>query len=291
LGAPASRRGARTIRLSKPSTSSAAPWEELEVAEEELSQQYHELVRIRHSFSWVVVARRAIVNFVVGKPLLLYLAPSDRKTLGDAIKRLGDQPTGEEWVVRLQPRPVREADPALWAADARDARHLEMLRVMHTRSFLRVPLCARGQTLGVLSVGYEGDRRRYGSSDLTLIEELARPAAMAVDNARLHRDAQVANAAKDRFLAVLSHELRTPLTPIQATAELLRRVAGDPDRVRTAADVLERNVCLQASLLNDLLDISRVTQGRSAWSARPSYWGLWSENRFPACTRWRRRRV
>jgi signal transduction histidine kinase len=83
------------------------------------------------------------------------------------------------------------------------------------------------------------------------------------------RELVEANQAKDHFLAVLSHELRTPLTPIQATAELLRRCADDPERVRRAADVIERNVRLQTNLVNDLLDLSRITRGKMSIDPRP----------------------
>jgi two-component system sensor histidine kinase/response regulator len=78
-----------------------------------------------------------------------------------------------------------------------------------------------------------------------------------------------ANQAKDRFLAILSHELRTPLTPIQASVELLRRSVHDPKRVLRAADVIERNVRLQTRLVNDLLDLSRITRGKLALDLRP----------------------
>jgi two-component system, sensor histidine kinase and response regulator len=83
------------------------------------------------------------------------------------------------------------------------------------------------------------------------------------------RELLEANQAKDRFLAILSHELRTPLTPIQASVELLRRTVHDPDRVLRAADVIERNVRLQTRLVNDLLDLSRITRGKLSLDLRP----------------------
>jgi two-component system, sensor histidine kinase and response regulator len=78
-----------------------------------------------------------------------------------------------------------------------------------------------------------------------------------------------ANHAKDQFLAILSHELRTPLTPIQASVELLYRVADEPHRVREAARIIERNVRLQTSLVNDLLDLSRITRGKVSFQRCP----------------------
>jgi PAS domain S-box-containing protein len=79
---------------------------------------------------------------------------------------------------------------------------------------------------------------------------------------RAERELQSASRAKDQFLAVLSHELRTPLAAIQAGVDLLRcaRTAGGPPAAN-AMDVIDRNVKLQARLVDDLLDLSRLTRG------------------------------
>ena len=73
---------------------------------------------------------------------------------------------------------------------ARDARHLELLRGLGLRSSMSVPMIARGRTLGTLTFGTTASGRRYTTADLALAEELARRAALAVDNARLYREAQ-----------------------------------------------------------------------------------------------------
>ena len=73
----------------------------------------------------------------------------------------------------------------------------------------------------------------------------------------------------DEFLATLSHELRTPLNAIAGWAELLARRAGEDDTVARAAEVINRNVQLQAGLINDLLDSSAIISGKVALEARP----------------------
>ena len=73
----------------------------------------------------------------------------------------------------------------------------------------------------------------------------------------LHREAQ----RKDEFLAMLAHELRNPLAPIRAAASVLPAAAGDADRTAQLAEVVERQVAHMTRLVDDLLDVSRVTRG------------------------------
>jgi signal transduction histidine kinase/ActR/RegA family two-component response regulator len=160
-----------------------------------------------------------------------------------------------------------QVDDATLVANARDPAHLEVVRRLGFASYLCIPLAARGRVLGVLTLIGTGGSRRYDAADRALVEELARRAAVAVDNARLYRaarqarqEAEAADRAKGRFLAVLSHELRTPLSPIlMAVSELL-----DGDHrldVRPTLEMIRRNVELEARLIDDLLDITRIGRG------------------------------
>jgi nitrogen-specific signal transduction histidine kinase/ActR/RegA family two-component response regulator len=79
---------------------------------------------------------------------------------------------------------------------------------------------------------------------------------------RAKREAEEANQAKDHFLAMLSHELRTPLTPVLMTIAALRRELNLSDDLRRDLEVLQRNVELEALLIDDLLDLTRIAHGK-----------------------------
>ena len=86
---------------------------------------------------------------------------------------------------------------------------------------------------------------------------------------RLNAELAEANRAKDVFLATLSHELRTPLTPVVGWIKLLRSGALDAKSISQALDAIERNAWLQARLIDDLLDTSRIATGKLQFEPRP----------------------
>ncbi len=158
-------------------------------------------------------------------------------------------------------------------ARARDAAHLRMLRELSSRSVMIVPLAARGRMLGALSLISTQADRSYGAPDLAIAEELARRCAHAVDNARLHQEAQVALKGRDRFVQIASHELRTPIARVKGYAEMLLAAYTDGDlndemlqrslkRIDHASDRL-------ANLVRDLLDVSRISAGNLPLRLRP----------------------
>ncbi len=152
-------------------------------------------------------------------------------------------------------------------AIAQDAAHLELMRRLAFRSSLAVPLRARGETLGALAFYASDPARRYGAEDLALAEDLAGRAGVAVDNARLYRDARRAIRARDEFLTVAAHELRTPITSLLGYAQLLlgrARRGGALDH-RSTVEAIGRIAAQSerlARLVGHLLDISRLEAGR-----------------------------
>src|SRR5438094_10336289 len=98
---------------------------------------------------------------------------------------------------------------------------------------------------------------------------MARRISLALENARLYREAQEANRAKDEFLATLSHELRTPLHAILGWTQILRAKRLDEVTTVRAFEAIERNAKAQAELIEDMLDVSRIITGRLRLELQP----------------------
>src|ERR1700736_3765946 len=90
-------------------------------------------------------------------------------------------------------------------------------------------------------------------------ESLIREQAIA-EHARM--EAERASEAKDRFLAMLSHELRTPLTPVLASVSTLEKEDNIPESIHQSLQLIRRNVELEARLIDDLLDLTRISKGK-----------------------------
>ena len=151
------------------------------------------------------------------------------------------------------------------AARAHDARHLRMLRELDSRAVMIVPLTARGKMLGAVSLISTRPDRSYDATDLAIAEELARRCGQAIENARLHQEAQAALKARDRFVSIASHELRTPIARVKGYAEMVLAAHADGDltdemlrrslsRIDSASDRL-------TGLVRDLLDVSKISAG------------------------------
>lgn len=125
-----------------------------------------------------------------------------------------------------------------------------------------LPLLARERALGVLTLGMGPSGRRYSSSDLALAEDLAARAAIALDNARLYRNVQESDRHKNEFLSMLAHELRNPLAPIRNAIQLLRLDRSATVNAQAVHDMIDRQVHQLVRLVDDLLDLSRITRGK-----------------------------
>jgi PAS domain S-box-containing protein len=193
-------------------------------------------------------------------------ARAEDAELAEQVRRAGPAPGGplSEALRTLKPVliPVVNA-PEVLDATACDASHRTVLSGIKGRSLLAVPLLARGRPLGVIGFVFSHSDRRYGPLDVALAEEVCRRAALAIDNATLYQRAEEANRAKDEFLATVSHELRTPLSAILGWTRLLRGGGLSLEKQARALETLDRNARVQARLVEDLLDVSRIVAGET----------------------------
>ncbi|BAZ27913.1 multi-sensor hybrid histidine kinase [Cylindrospermum sp. NIES-4074] len=151
------------------------------------------------------------------------------------------------------------------------------------RGWLAAPLFERdGQNIGLIQLSdkYEGE---FTETDEAILVQLAQMASVAIENARLYEaeqqarsaaeasreEAQAANRIKDEFLAVLSHELRSPLNPILGWSRLLQTSSLNEVKTKIALATIERNAKLQAELIEDLLDVSRILRGKLSLTSSP----------------------
>lgn len=175
--------------------------------------------------------------------------PSDRSGLGEVLR------SGRSEL-------VAEVSDEVLKTLAHDEPHVRLARKVGLESYMIVALNVRGRVRGAISFMRARPGRTYDGTDLLLAEDLARRAATAIDNALLFSEVQAAGRAKDQFLAMLGHELRNPLAPIRNAVELLQARRPSAPVLDHARAVIQRQVDHLSRLVDDLLDVSRITQGR-----------------------------
>jgi PAS domain S-box-containing protein len=143
-----------------------------------------------------------------------------------------------------------------------------LLREKGLKSLLGVPLLAEGRPIGVLHVGTLKSTR-FTEADQDLLQLAADRITLAIENARLYEvektaraHAENANRSKDEFLTILSHELRTPLTPIIGWVHMMEQGILPVSEYDKALAVINRNANGLKRLINDLLDMSAIINGK-----------------------------
>ncbi len=159
---------------------------------------------------------------------------------------------------------VEELDEAALDRLAHAPEHRTGLTWLGLRSYLIVPLIARGRVLGTITLALAESGRRYGSRDLDPVEEVARRAALALDNARLYGQAREAVEAREQLLATVSHDLRNPLGSILLdVTSILELYPGEglPDGVQERLERIGHAVEGSDRMIQDLLDVTRIEAG------------------------------
>ncbi|MBE9103695.1 PAS domain S-box protein [Nostoc cf. edaphicum LEGE 07299] len=153
--------------------------------------------------------------------------------------------------------------------------HANILHALGITAYAGQPLIAQGKLLGVLCFASR-TRTNFTFGEITLLQATSDQVAVALERAQLMASLQrrkeeliQANRIKDEFLAVLSHELRTPLNPILGWSKLLQTKKYDEATTTRALETIERNAKLQTQLIEDLLDVSRILQGKLSLNIAP----------------------
>jgi PAS domain S-box-containing protein len=148
--------------------------------------------------------------------------------------------------------------------------HLHFLLELRPRSYITVPLLARGRTLGAIALIATEESPTYTQVDLSLAEELGRRAALAVDNSRLYGVAQDATRAREEILGIVSHDLRNPLSAIMMCASALDEgMTGAAESLRYMVTAIADSASWMNRLIQDLLDMASIESGRLSLERRP----------------------
>jgi signal transduction histidine kinase len=154
------------------------------------------------------------------------------------------------WVASDLQRDPRTCGPDTWPNYA----------ALQIRSSVVVPLNRNGALTTCLFIN-DNLPRMWNADIVRLIEDVAERAWSAVERVRAEEALRLADRRKDEFLAMLAHELRNPLAPISAAAQLLNMGEPDAARVSRTSAIITRQVTHMTGLIDDLLDVSRVTRG------------------------------
>jgi PAS domain S-box-containing protein len=166
-----------------------------------------------------------------------------------------------EYMPRMTPERLANASP----------RVKEIVKRLHLQSYMGVPMTIGKRVVGAITFSSTRVDRIYEETDLALAEELARRAALAIDNARLYSDAQRAITLRDEFMAIASHELKTPVTSVKAFTQVLQRRfarAGD-DQSTALLGKMDAQINRLTALVGDLLDVTKVQGGRLQFNEAP----------------------
>lgn len=181
-------------------------------------------------------------------------------------RRYPPDPKGPDgtWSVLRSGAPLLVPDISddMLAQSIGDAEQLQAISQLGLRSYIGVPLKTKERVFGVVTFIAAESGRRYGAAELALAEDLALRAAIAIENAQLYQAVQEADRRKDVFLATLSHELRNPLAPIVNAVTMLKLAPHERTKVERAVRMMERQVGQMVHLVDDLMDVARISAGK-----------------------------
>ncbi len=158
---------------------------------------------------------------------------------------------------------VSDFSPELRRRYAMSPEHLDVMNMLDAQSLMNVPMRVRGKSIGLMILASAAPQRRFDKEDVALAQELASRVAVALENIRLYQEARQAVGLRDEFLSIASHELKTPLTSLKLQHELIRRSLNTEcqSSVGPRLDAAIRQIDRLSTLMNSLLDVSRISSG------------------------------
>ncbi len=132
--------------------------------------------------------------------------------------------------------------------------------VLQIAAFVGVPLTKVGRLVAGLAV-HSAQPREFAPDEIEAIEDTAEATWASVGRARSEAALRDADRRKDEFIATLAHELRNPLAPVSNAVHLLTKTHGELPKVRRAAEVVNRQLRQITLMIDDLMDLSRVSRG------------------------------
>jgi signal transduction histidine kinase/PAS domain-containing protein len=172
-------------------------------------------------------------------------------------------------VARGQSAWVTEITDAMLDESYPDPELTRRLKALRPHSFMVVPIFVDGSVAGDLGLYLSDSGRRYEMKDVKLLEELARCASAAVENARLYRLAEQATRARDQMLGVVVHDLRNPLGTIIMASSFLEETLEAEAPARRFVAMVHRAGDRMNRLIGDLLDVKRMENGKLHVDPKP----------------------
>ncbi|RYD19164.1 MAG: GAF domain-containing protein [Verrucomicrobiaceae bacterium] len=139
--------------------------------------------------------------------------------------------------------------------------HQALLRQFGLKAYAGYPLLKDGRVFGTLSFASR-KRESFSPEELEFLETISRYVTAAGIRLELVDSLRAADRKKDEFLATLAHELRNPLAPIRTGVEVLKQVVDQPEKAAPLIGVMERQTAQMVRLIDDLIDVSRITRGK-----------------------------
>jgi len=167
----------------------------------------------------------------------------------------------EQWREAIEQASAMPDSSAAQAGDQSGAVRLPQLAAL--------PLRDRERVFGVLLAARRSDSVPFSQVDFQVLESVASRSSSALIKSRLYEEIEFANKQKNRFLSMLAHELRNPLAPIQSAVDLMRLAEIEDSDLNAARDVIARQVAHLVRLVDDLLDVSRITLGKIRLNLEP----------------------